>query len=67
MSQYQIRHFSEYYESTLTEKIQRLLDSGCIPVQLNVMQRVGSNNYTDAYLITKEPEYDSDDEPPVNV
>ena len=59
MSQYKIRRFSEFYESTLTEKIQRVLDNGYIPVQLIVMQRVGSNNYTDAYLITKEPEKES--------
>lgn len=56
MSQYKIRHFSEYYESSLTEKIQRVLDNGCIPVQLSVLQRVGSSQCTDAYLITKEPE-----------
>lgn len=59
MSQYKIRYFSEYYESTLKEKIQRVLDNGCIPVQLSVMQRVGSSQYTDAYLITKEPETES--------
>lgn len=59
MSQYKIRYFSEYYESTLKEKIQRVLDKGCIPVQLSVMQSVDSSQYTDTYLITKEPETES--------
>lgn len=56
MSKYKFRHFSEYFESNLTEKIQRVLDNGSIPVQLNVVKL---RDCTDAYLITKEPETES--------